>query len=142
MRGQVPDRVKRERRDLAMAEQRRVARQLAATQVGRVLRVLVEGLATARDLERAGLSALPSLPNPASRTRDRAARPVGSGRRRAPEGTPPEDATWLTTRGESDAPDIDGRIYCLGHAPVGQFARVRIIGHGDYDLFARPAEPE
>ena len=56
MHGQVPDRVKRERRDRAMAEQRRVSRELAAAQVGRVLRVLVEGRATARDLEQMGRS--------------------------------------------------------------------------------------
>ena len=54
MRGQVPDRVKQERRDRAMAEQRRVSRQLGAAQVGRVLRVLVDGRATAHDLEQVG----------------------------------------------------------------------------------------
>jgi ribosomal protein S12 methylthiotransferase len=37
-------------------------------------------------------------------------------------------------RGEADAPDIDGRIYFRGPAPVGDFARVKIVGHTDYDL--------
>ena len=41
---------------------------------------------------------------------------------------------YLVGRGEADAPDIDGRVYVRGQAPVGEFARVKIIGHTDYDL--------
>jgi ribosomal protein S12 methylthiotransferase len=39
-------------------------------------------------------------------------------------------------RGEADAPDIDGRVYVRGQVTVGEFARVKIIGHTDYDLIA------
>ena len=45
---------------------------------------------------------------------------------------------YLVARGEADAPDIDGRIYIRGKLPVGEFARVKIIGHTDYDLIAEP----
>jgi ribosomal protein S12 methylthiotransferase len=42
-------------------------------------------------------------------------------------------------RGESDAPDIDGRVYVPRDVPVGSFATVTINGHHDYDLLALPA---
>jgi len=45
---------------------------------------------------------------------------------------------YLVARGEADAPDIDGRIYVRGKLPIGEFARVKIIGHTDYDLIAEP----
>ena len=45
---------------------------------------------------------------------------------------------YLVARGEADAPDIDGRIYVRGELPVGAFAKVKIIGHTDYDLIAEP----
>ncbi|MDD3180682.1 MAG: 30S ribosomal protein S12 methylthiotransferase RimO [Opitutaceae bacterium] len=41
-------------------------------------------------------------------------------------------------RGEADAPDIDGRVYVTRTLPVGEFARVPITGHHDYDLLALP----
>ena len=47
--------------------------------------------------------------------------------------------TILVARGEADAPDIDGRVYIRGKLPLGEFARVKIIGHTDYDLIAEPA---
>ena len=40
--------------------------------------------------------------------------------------------------GEADAPDIDGRVYIRGKLPIGEFAKVRIIGHTDYDLIGEP----
>ena len=43
---------------------------------------------------------------------------------------------YLVARGEADAPDIDGRVYVRGQLPVGEFARVKVIGHTDYDLIA------
>jgi ribosomal protein S12 methylthiotransferase len=46
---------------------------------------------------------------------------------------------YLVARGEADAPDIDGRVYVRGKLPIGEFARVKIIGHTDYDLIAEPA---
>jgi ribosomal protein S12 methylthiotransferase len=51
----------------------------------------------------------------------------------------------LIARGEADAPDIDGRVYVRGKLhtreavlPIGEFARVKIVGHTDYDLIAEP----
>ncbi|HWI57187.1 MAG TPA: 30S ribosomal protein S12 methylthiotransferase RimO, partial [Bacillota bacterium] len=46
---------------------------------------------------------------------------------------------YLLARGEADAPDIDGRVYVRGQLPLGEFARVKIIGHTDYDLIGEPA---
>ena len=46
---------------------------------------------------------------------------------------------FLVARGEADAPDIDGRVYVRGKLPIGQFAKVKVIGHTDYDLIAEPA---
>jgi tRNA A37 methylthiotransferase MiaB len=48
--------------------------------------------------------------------------------------------TLLVARGEADAPDIDGRVYIKGRMPVGEFGRVRIVGHTDYDLIAEPSD--
>ena len=45
---------------------------------------------------------------------------------------------WVA-RGEADAPDIDGRVYVKGELKAGEFARVRVVGHTDYDLVAEPA---
>ena len=42
-------------------------------------------------------------------------------------------------RGESDAPDIDGRVYVPRELKVGSFATVTINGHHDYDLLALPS---
>ena len=42
----------------------------------------------------------------------------------------------LVARGEADAPDIDGRVYVRGQLPAGEFTRVKIVGHTDYDLIA------
>ena len=43
---------------------------------------------------------------------------------------------FCLARGSADAPDIDGRVYVRGRLPLGEFARVRIVGHTDYDLIA------
>ena len=46
---------------------------------------------------------------------------------------------FLFARGEAEAPDIDGRVYLRGQLPLGELARVKVIGHTDYDLVAEPA---
>jgi len=46
---------------------------------------------------------------------------------------------YLIARGAADAPDIDGRVYVRGKLPIGEFARVKVVGHTDYDLMAEPA---
>ena len=92
--------------------------------VGRTLRVLVEGEAGARELRKANVS---SWEHGLIREVDNATKQL-KGR-------------YLIARGEADAPDIDGRVYVrvpTGKMPVGKFAKVKIIGHTDYDLIAEP----
>ena len=119
MAGQVSDPVKQRRRELAMATQHRVARAVAESFVGRSLKVLVEGQASAKQLQAANVS---SWEHGLIRENDRELRQL--------------KGTYLVARGEADAPDIDGRVYVRGKLPVGEFARVKIIGHTDYDLMA------
>ena len=90
--------------------------------MGRTLKVLVEGEASAAELAKARVS---SWEHGLIRGDD-----TGSARLRG---------RYLVARGEADAPDIDGRVYIRGRLPVGGFAKVRIIGHTDYDLIAEPA---
>ena len=122
MQHQITDRVKQKRRESAMAEQHKVARAVSELFVGREIKALVEGQASARELRKANVS---SWEHGLIRERDSgAARLTGS---------------YLVARGEADAPDIDGRVYIRGKLPVGEFARVRVVGHTDYDLVAEPA---
>ena len=122
MTGQVSARVKQRRRDLAMAEQHRIARELAARQVGRELTVLVEGPAHEHQLRAANVFNWEH----------------GFIREKARPESPPANGRYSVARGEADAPDIDGRVYVRGKLPAGEFARVRIVGHTDYDLIAAP----
>jgi ribosomal protein S12 methylthiotransferase len=122
MAGQLTDAVKRRRRELAMAAQLEVARGVSESFVGRELKVLIESEAGARELREARIS---SWEHGLIRGRDEHAGQL-KGR-------------YLVARGEADAPDIDGRVYVRGHLPPGDFARVKIIGHTDYDLIAEPA---
>jgi len=122
MAGQLPERVKRKRRDLAMAAQHKIAVAVSEGFVGRTLKVLVEKAATAKELERARIS---SWEHGLIRDAEEALPDLGRG-------------TFLVARGEADAPDIDGRIFVRGRLPVSEFARVKIIGHTDYDLIGVP----
>jgi ribosomal protein S12 methylthiotransferase len=122
MAGQVPAKLKLRRRERAMAAQHEVAVGVAESFVGRTIKVLVEGAATARQLQQAKIR---SWEHGLIRGRDAQADQL-SGR-------------YLVARGEADAPDIDGRVYVRGRLPVGGFASVKVIGHTDYDLVAEPA---
>lgn len=121
MQNQVPEAIKRRRRDQAMAEQRQVAREVAAGFVGRTIKVLVEREPNARELNDA-------------QTRSREHGWLREGDAQASQ----LRGRLLVARGEADAPDIDGRVYVRGKLALGEFARVRIIGHTDYDLIAEP----
>ncbi len=123
MAGQLPDKVKQRRRELAMATQHKIAKQISESFVGRTLRVLVEGKATAKQLASANVSSWEH----------------GLMREAATADTKLPSGEFLVARGEADAPDIDGRVYTRGKLPIGEFARVKIIGHTDYDLIAKPA---
>ncbi len=128
MAGHVPPAVRRKRRDRAMAAQRRVAAELSAAQVGQIHRVLVEGEATAKELQNANVS---SWEHGLIRGRDTGFDAAGLRGR------------YQVARGPGDAPDIDGRIYIRSRGSSenvkGQFARVKIIGHTDYDLIGEHA---
>ena len=129
MAGQIPNKVKQQRRKLAMAAQHKIARQVSESFVGREIKVLVEGRANEKQLQQASISSWEhglvregKLQTPNSKLR-----------------------SYLVGRGEADAPDIDGRVYVRGKLrpheamlPLGEFARVKVVGHTDYDLIAEP----
>ena len=118
--GQIPDQVKRQRRRLAMAAQHKIARQVSKSFLGREIKVLVEGKANAKQLQAANVSSWEH----------------GMIRETETQNSKFKIQNYLVARGEADAPDIDGRVYLRGRLPIGEFARVKIIGHTDYDLIA------
>jgi len=122
MSGQVLDKVKQKRRELAMAAQHKVAVTISESFVGREIKVLVEGEANAEQLQSANVSSWEHGLVREAETKD----------------SKLQIQNYLVGRGEADAPDIDGRVYIRGKLPVGEFARVKIIGHMDYDLIAEP----
>jgi ribosomal protein S12 methylthiotransferase len=128
MEGQIPERVRKQRQKLAMAEQLQVARQISASFVGREMTVLIEGEAGPGDLQAADVSSwehglIRSTAAPEATSNG------GAGGR----------GGFLIARSQADAPDIDGRVYVRGKLPLGEFGRVKIIGHTDYDLIAEAA---
>ena len=129
MAGQIPDKIKKHRRELAMAEQHKIARQISESFVGREIKVLVEGRANEEQLRQANVSSWEH----------------GFLREKQTLNSQLSTLNYLIARGEADAPDIDGRIYVRGRLrtraavlPPGEFARVKVVGHTDYDLIAEP----
>ena len=120
MRGQIPDAVKKERCAAAMAEQKKISRARGKAKVGTKLNVLAERLATDADLKGADVRSWEH-----GHMRDNS--------RKSPK---LDAAQYTLTRGEADAPDIDGRVYVKGELPLGDFSWVRVVGHTDYDLIA------
>jgi tRNA A37 methylthiotransferase MiaB len=104
-----------------MTEQRKIAREINARQVGHVLTVLTENTMGTNDALAAEV------------------RSWEHGLVRRSGGRVNLDAgLWTVARSEFDAPDIDGRVYVRGPVPIGQFIPVRVIGHTDYDLISEP----
>jgi ribosomal protein S12 methylthiotransferase len=123
MAGQLSGKVKQERRKLAMAAQHKVAVAVSESFVGREIKVLIEGEAKANQLQNANVSSWEH----------------GLIREKESINSQLSTLNYLVGRGEADAPDIDGRVYVRaprGGMPVGEFARVKIVGHTDYDLIA------
>jgi ribosomal protein S12 methylthiotransferase len=120
MTGQISDKIKKRRRELAMAEQHKIARQVSESFVGREIKVLVEGKADAKQLRAANVSSWEH----------------GLLRDGKPHHSSLIARHFFAARGEADAPDIDGRVYVHGEASIGEFANVRIVNHTDYDLIA------
>ena len=108
-----------------MAAQHEIAIAVAEGFVGKTLKVLVEKSATAVELERARIS---SWEHGLIRDAKETVPGLGHGQ-------------FLVARGEADAPDIDGRVFVRGNLPTGEFAQVKIVGHTDYDLKAKPVFP-
>jgi ribosomal protein S12 methylthiotransferase len=138
MSGQLSDKVKQKRRELAMAEQHKVAVAVSESFVGREIQVLVEGKADAKQLQQTKVS---SWEHGQIRTESSAGVSPAPGKQEKieKEKLGRRDACpTLIARGEADAPDIDGRVYIHGKLPIGEFAKVKIIGHTDYDLIAEP----
>lgn len=125
MSNQVSSGVKTRRRNQAMAVQHQIASEIAASSVGRVVPVLVEREATADELQQAKIH---SWEHGLIRQQD--------------SQVPALKGHYLLARGEADAPDIDGRVYVRGSLPLGRFAKVKIVGHTDYDLVAEPVKPK
>jgi ribosomal protein S12 methylthiotransferase len=125
MAGQLSDKIKQQRRELAMAAQHEVAVAVAEGFVGREIRVLVEGRADEKQLRQANISSWEH-----GLMREHGRKKIGDRKS--------EIGNYLVARGEADAPDIDGRVYVRGELPLGTFAKVKIIGHTDYDLIAEP----
>jgi ribosomal protein S12 methylthiotransferase len=123
MAGQIPDKVKQKRRELVMAAQHKIAKQVSESFVGREIKVLVEGEANEKQLQQANVSSWEH----------------GLIREAETQNSKLKIKNYLVARGEADAPDIDGRIYIRGKLPIGKFAKVKISGHTDYDLIAQPA---
>ncbi len=124
MAGQLTDKVKQKRRQLAMAAQHKVAVAVSENFVGREIKILVEGEANAKQLQSANVS---SWEHGLIRETD--------------QHTAQMKGNYFVGRGEADAPDIDGRVYVRvprGGMTVGEFTKVKIIGHTDYDLIAGP----
>jgi ribosomal protein S12 methylthiotransferase len=124
MAGQLTDKVKQKRRELAMAAQHKVAIAVSENFVGREIKVLIEGEANAKQLQSANVS---SWEHGLIRETDKH--------------TSQMKGNYFVGRGEADAPDIDGRVYiraAKGAMPVGRFTKVKVIGHTDYDLIAEP----
>jgi ribosomal protein S12 methylthiotransferase len=122
MAGQISDKVKQKRRERVMAEQHKIVRQVSASFVGREIKVLVEGKASEEQLRQANISSWEH----------------GLIREAKTLNSQLSTLNYLIARSEADAPDIDGRVYVRGKLPVGEFAKVKVIGHADYDLIAEP----
>ena len=125
MAGQLSDKVKQKRRELAMAAQHQVAIAVSESFVGREIKVLIEGEANEKQLQSASVSSWEH----------------GLMRATEAKSLKLKSKNYLVARGEADAPDIDGRVYVRavkGALPVNQFARVKVVGHTDYDLIAEP----
>jgi ribosomal protein S12 methylthiotransferase len=122
MAGQIPDKIKKHRRELVMAAQHKIAREISQSFIGREITVLVEGEANVKQLQSANVSSWEH----------------GLIREPETQNSKLKIKNYLVARGEADAPDIDGRIYIRGKLPIGEFARVKVVGHTDYDLIAGP----
>ena len=121
MKSQLTEKQKEHRREKAMATQLQISQEIAASKVGKTLKVLIEKKANEKEINQADLN---SWEHGLIRS-ENSENKIDLG-------------DYLIARGEVDAPDIDGRVLIKGCLPIGEFAHVKIIGHTDYDLIAEP----
>ncbi|MGC8743643.1 MAG: 30S ribosomal protein S12 methylthiotransferase RimO [Verrucomicrobiia bacterium] len=121
---QIPDEIKQQRRDILMAEQRKISRELCAAQIGKTMKVLVESAVEPQELINVGMTF--SSEHGFTRQINELPDLIKSKRQ------------LYVARSQYDAPDIDGRVYIAGKVRIGEFVKVKIIGHSDYDLIAKP----
>ncbi|MCF7668456.1 MAG: 30S ribosomal protein S12 methylthiotransferase RimO [Verrucomicrobia bacterium] len=122
MSGQIPEDVKADRLHRVMSVQRRISSEILSGSVGKTIRALVEEQAHADEIR-----AFNTFDNEHGLVRS------------AENDIPGLDTDQVSiARGESDAPDIDGRVIIKGALEPGKFAKVKIVGHSDYDLIAIP----
>ncbi|MEE2614251.1 MAG: 30S ribosomal protein S12 methylthiotransferase RimO [Verrucomicrobiota bacterium] len=121
MKSQLTEKQKEHRREKAMATQLQISQEIAASKVGKTLKVLIEKKANEKEINQADLN---SWEHGLIRS-ENSENKIDLG-------------DYLIARGEVDAPDIDGRVLIKGCLPIGEFANVKIIGHTDYDLIAEP----
>jgi ribosomal protein S12 methylthiotransferase len=119
MSAQIPDQVKQQRRDLAMKVQAEIAREHNTRLVGQVLKVLTE---TEAGPESSATAEVRSWEH-------------GFVRQSSSEVALPA-RYWIQARSQSDAPDIDGRVYFRRKIPLGEFVQARVVDHTNYDLLA------
>ena len=121
MKSQLTEKQKEHRREKAMATQLQISQEIAASKVGKTLKVLIEKKANEKEINQADLN---SWEHGLIRS-ENSENKIDLG-------------DYMIARGEVDAPDIDGRVLIKGCLPIGEFANVKIIGHTDYDLIAEP----
>lgn len=121
MEQQLSDEEKEERRAEAMRVQLEISNELAAAQVGKTMRVLIEKEASEEELIESSVQSWEH----------------GHMRQGVDLTETPTDG-YMISRGEVDAPDIDGRVYVKGDLTPGDFIEVKVVGHTDYDLIAEP----
>jgi ribosomal protein S12 methylthiotransferase len=136
MEGQISEAVKKRRQRQAMAEQLKIAREISAARVGGETTVLVEREAREADLETANVRSWEHGLIRCEATENRRSAGLEAGDTADLEVR--ATGRYWVARSQGDAPDIDGRVYVRGKLVAGEFARVKIIGHTDYDLIAEP----
>jgi len=124
MANQIATAIKNKRRQSAMQAQAKIIQKLGESMIGRQLKVLVEKSAHPGDVKELPIKSWEHG--------------LLRGKERHPGSF---DGVLSIARSESDAPDIDGRIFVRGQLPLGDFAQVKITGHTDYDLIADPLRP-
>ena len=128
MQQQIEDEVKQKRRDQVMQIQQEVSQSIFKDKLGSTIRVLVENRMEDSLMQNADIKSW-------EHSTLRAGEPTDLGELA-------QDHDVMLARGEMDAPDIDGRVYLLGEAKLGEFIDARVVGATDYDLIAEPIASE